>query len=146
MPIARVGRATKLSFCVPYIGRKSRAMEAKALVVDAAGPGICRSSFSECRQGYATILRVVVKRLTAAAEAPGGETRTDGRFSRARGGCEIGDGKSACRISRFAKCPGERKPIRWRFCLRPLESAAKRVLFSSGAAGAKVRAQPGTEF
>src|SRR5471032_2274780 len=51
---------------------------------------------------------------------------------------EVGDAKSAYRISRFSGCPGEGEPIRWRFCLWPLESVAKRVLFSYRAAGAKV--------
>jgi hypothetical protein len=47
------------------------------------------------------------------------------------------DARSAYRVSRFATCPDAIEPIRWRFCLRPTESAAKRVLFSSNAAGAK---------
>jgi hypothetical protein len=49
-----------------------------------------------------------------------------------------GDTKSAYRISRFSQCPGEGEPIRWRFCLGPLKTVAKRVLFSCRAAGAKV--------
>src|SRR5260370_24079229 len=51
---------------------------------------------------------------------------------------EVGDAKSAYRISRFSRCPGEGEPIRWRFCLWPLKSVAKRVLFSCRAASAKV--------
>ena len=52
---------------------------------------------------------------------------------------EISDAKSAYRISRFGRCAGAGEPIGWRFCLRPLESVAKRALFSCRAALAKVR-------
>jgi hypothetical protein len=52
------------------------------------------------------------------------------------------DARSAYRISRFATCPDAVEPIRWRFCLQPTESVAKRVLFSLNAATAKVRGGP----
>jgi hypothetical protein len=59
---------------------------------------------------------------------------------------DVGDAKSAYRISRFSRCPGEGEPIRWRFCLRPLKTVAKRVLFSCCAADAKVRLQSKTQI
>src|ERR1700722_11582781 len=59
---------------------------------------------------------------------------------------DAGDAKSACRISRFSGYSREGEPIRWRFCLWPLESVAKRVLFSCRAASAKVRIQSKTQF
>jgi len=52
------------------------------------------------------------------------------------------DARSAYRVSHFATCPDAVEPIRWRFCLQPTESVAKRVLFSFDAATAKVRTSP----
>jgi hypothetical protein len=59
---------------------------------------------------------------------------------------DVGDAKSAYRISRFSGCPGEGEPIRWRFCLRPLKTVAKRVLFSNRAASAKVCTRSKTQI
>src|SRR5712691_434765 len=59
---------------------------------------------------------------------------------------DVGEAKSAYRISRFSRCPGEGEPIRWRFCLRPLKTVAKRVLFSCRAASAKVCVQSKTQI
>jgi hypothetical protein len=59
---------------------------------------------------------------------------------------EVGDAKSAYRISPFSQGAGDSEPFGWRFCLRPLESVAKRVLFSYHAASAKVRTRSKTQI
>src|SRR4051812_41746029 len=54
----------------------------------------------------------------------------------------FGGARNAHRIARFPPSAGAGAPILWRFRLRPLESVAKRVLFSCYAAGANKNHRP----